>query len=273
MDQLKVKSFTKRYLTHQGCSIIEEFPSFLTTQLSIEVDKDLLNRPYYWMYVERMQIQPQPATLCLVFDPDQPPTHRNGEYLFFGAPRFRMLLKSAQKQGRFVRLYQEEPNGFRSNISQAYDQWLCLNFKVSYLCDVKKDRLVSIGIHMHSGEIKDHFYPTIQSIPWTSKLPAHRFTQTPQLTLMEAIGEIEYALQEQLQNEDRTWAEEALERLNFERSLLDIYYPDNSQQEEKKQRETEIIWQYHPRIEVTILNAGLFHLLNTYKIMSHYDKM
>jgi hypothetical protein len=266
MDQSTVRSFTERYLQSHHCHTIESTPTHLITQLSIQVDKELLNRPFYWMYVEKMNLHPEPSRCCFIFHPDEAPAHLHGEYLFHGSPRFTQMLESAQKLGQFVRLYQE-PRGMDryTNRSKSYIPWLGINFKISYICDQKMDRICYLGFNLQSGEIEEGFYARIQPLPWTSKLPAQRHTVSPRFPIAEAAGECEYYLQDQLENEDHTWAINALTKLTQELEQLERFYPDEAHispenHKEKKQRQSETVWQFYPRVEVTVINAGLFYM-------------
>ncbi|MGA9174969.1 MAG: YqhG family protein [Thermoactinomyces sp.] len=266
MDPKKVREFTERYLMLNDCHILESGPTYLITQLSIHADKDLLNRPFYWMYVERMNLPPQPIRLSLIFDPDNHPEEIRGEHLFYGAPRFTKILHSAQKHGRFVRLY-EEPGSYQryGDLTKPYTPWLAVNYKVSYVCDQKRDRLFCLGINLHDGTIQEGFYQMIKDRQWTNKLPAKRYTIEPQLKVVEAVGELEYYLEETIRNEDQTWAEEADKRLRMELEQLESFYPDESSlsdelSKEKKQRREEIVWQFHPRVEIEVVNSGLFYV-------------
>jgi hypothetical protein len=266
MDQQAVRSFTERYLQSHHCHLLESTPTHLITQLSVQVDKELLDRPFYWMYVEKMDLPPQPTQLCFIFHPEEAPADLRGEHLFHGSPRLAQMMQSAQKLGEFVRLYQA-PQGFDRHAyrSKSYTPWLGIHFKVSYVCDQKMDRICYLGFNLQSGEIEEGFYQRMQKLPWTSKLPAQRHTVSPRFPIAEAVGECEYYLQDQLENEDRTWAKQAMERLTQELEQLERFYPEKEQMtaellKEERQRRRETIWQYHPRVEVEVINAGLFYL-------------
>lgn len=266
MDQKKVREFTERYLKLNDCHILESGPTYLLTQLSIHADKDLLNRPFYWMYVERMNLPPQPVRLSFVFDPENHPEEIRGEHLFYGTPRFAKILQSAQKHGKFVRLYEEpryEPA--YTDLTKPYSPWLAVNYKVSYVCDQKRDRLCSLGINLNDGTIREGFYEVIKDRRWSNRLPAKRYTVEPRLQVVEAVGELEYYLEETIRREDLTWAEEAEKRLQSELERLDVFYPDEPSmpdeiRTEKKRRREEIVWQFHPRVEISVINAGLFYV-------------
>jgi Bacterial protein YqhG of unknown function len=261
MEADRIRSFAERFLTAHGCHFIEKSPGHLVTQLSIEADKDLVNRPFYWMYVEKMGIEPQPSILTFVFDPKQLENHDRGEYLTSGSPRFVSMLEAAKKRGRFVRLFEEKPSAVGSPLSsRPYIPWLGVNFHIACVCDQKKDEICCLGINLHSGEIVQDFFHKMKRRRWTAKLPANRHTVQPQLTLVEGVGELERFLQDQIERQDLSWAERALERMRMELEQLEHFYPEGVESAEKEQRIRETIWQYHPRVEVEVINAGLFYL-------------
>ena len=73
MKTFQAEQFVMRYLEASGCKILEKGDGYVTVKLSPEADKDLMNRSYYWSYVEQFGLEPVPAVLTLVFDPDRPP--------------------------------------------------------------------------------------------------------------------------------------------------------------------------------------------------------
>lgn len=265
MDQTQVRTWTERYLDNYQCQIIESAPTYLITQLSVQADKDLLNRPFYWMYVEKMNMKPNPIQLCLIFDTENHPADIKGELLYFGAPRFSKMLQSAQKHGKFVRLYETPKWQPSYSPAKPYSPWLGVNYKISYICDQKKDRLCHLGINLLNGEVAELFYETLSERKWSAHIPPNRHIPSLRLSLTEAVGELEFYLEEQIRQEDLTWATEAKERFTAELTQLNSFYPENVQQNdelarEKKQQEQELVWQYHPRIEISVVNAGLFYL-------------
>ncbi|PTX55001.1 uncharacterized protein YqhG [Melghirimyces profundicolus] len=266
MEPSQVKSFAERYLDAFGCRIIEQRPGLIQAELSVEADPDLVHRPFYWMYVEKMGLNPQTSTLTWVFDREEAPQGIPAERLSFGSPRFQQMLHSARKHGRFIRLYEDTPRPVRSRAgSKPYDPWLGVNYRISYLCDRKKEEILHFGIHLRTGEIIENFYSRIRDRNWNPRLPAHRHILPPLFTVAEAVGELEYNLQGYVEQQDMEWARDAKEQLNRELERLHAYYPEewrmsDELHEEKKQRIRETVWQYHPRVEVEVVNAGLFYL-------------
>lgn len=266
MEPTQVESFAERYLNAFGCRILERAPNLIQAELSLEADQDLVHRPFYWMYVEKMGLTPQTTTLTWVFDGRVAPEGVRAELLSYGSPRFNQMLSSAQKNGRFVRLYEDSSLPVRSRRgSKPYDPWLGVNYHISYICDLKKDEILHYGIRLRTGEILEDFHPRIRKRNWTPRLPAHRHILPPLLTVTEAVGELEYNLQGYIEHQDLSWAKSAQERLDQELEQLHTYYPEEWRMSdqlhaEKKQRIRESVWQYHPRVEVEVVNAGLFYL-------------
>lgn len=261
MEADRIRSFAERFLTAHGCRFVEKSPGHFVTQLSVEADKDLVNRPFYWMYVEKMGIEPRPSLLTFVFDPERLEEHDRGEFLTSGSPRFNLMLEAAKKRGRFVRLFEEKPASVKNPLSsRPYIPWLGVNFQISFVCDQKKDEICCLGINLHSGEIVQDFFRKMKMRRWTAKLPANRHTVQPQLTIVEGVGELERFLQDRIEGQDLSWAEQALKRMKMELKQLEHFYPEGEKSAEKEQRIRETIWQYHPRVEVEVINAGLFYL-------------
>lgn len=264
MKQTQIRSFVERYLTANDCQIIESTPDMIEAQLTVEVDQDLLNRPMYWMYVKTMQLPPNPVQFRFYFTKTEASREIYSDYFFYGSPRLTQMMQSAQKHGRFVRLYQQPTRKHLLwNDSQGYEPILSIYFRIAYICDQKRDRLCNLAINLHTGEIRENFYPWCRKQQWTRQLPPSRYIKHFRLSLAEAVGECEYQLQSQLEQEDQSWAREAQKRLQEECRRIEAYYPEQTNAEieqEKKQRLRETIWQYQPRIEIDVVNAGIFYV-------------
>lgn len=266
MDQQQLRSFVERYLQAMDCQIIESTPEMIDVQLSIEADQALLNRPFYWMYVEQMNLPAHPAQFRFFFTKTEESNGFYSDYLFFGSPRFTQMLNSVQQKGRFVRLYQQpKANGDPFRSTKGYRPIFAVHYLISYICDQKKDRISDLAIDLQTGEVISPFYQWAKNQQWSHQLPASRFLQPSQLSFPEAIGRLEAYLQKQIEQEDPTWAEEAKQRLAEEYQQIETYYPEDESMEEeqlheKKQRLREIVWQFSPRVEINVVNAGLFYI-------------
>ncbi|MEW9672800.1 YqhG family protein [Ammoniphilus sp. 3BR4] len=281
MNQQEIRSYIEGYFRAFQSPFTEETPAYFTVQLPVEVDKDLGNRPFYWTYVEKIGLEPNPLHLTFIFDREQVPEGVRGEELIFGSRRLHQIFESAKKHGKFVRLYEHiEPQPALGSFSSvALVPWLGVNFKVEFICDQKKDLLLPLGINLISGAIVSNFYQSVSQLDLTPKLPDYSFTMQPIFGIDSGISRLEQFIQSCLDQEDTLWAKLAIERLDEEKQLIESFYQKESirqgkteeEQElaeerkiklaaEKETRLQELEWQFQPRIEVSAVNAGLFYL-------------
>lgn len=191
----------------------------------------------------------------------------------FGSRKLDQLFAVVQGKGRFVRLF-EKPKDLNANpfASVGYSTWLGVNYKVEFICDMKRDELHSLAIHMGTGQITERFFDFVRSRSLTPKLPSNVHLQPVRLSADDAASELERHLYDKIQAYDYGWAADAFVRLSDEFSRIDAYYEEllrNAEADEEKKalieeqyknRELEIDWQYRPRIQVSVINCGFFHL-------------
>lgn len=68
MEQHDIHTFLLRFFKANQCSILEESAGHMTVQLTIEMDKLIMNRPFYWHWLEKTGGVPEPRQLTLITD-------------------------------------------------------------------------------------------------------------------------------------------------------------------------------------------------------------
>jgi len=290
MNIKQVQKFVVAYLETTKCHFIEKSPSGITVKLSPDADRALSNRPYYWSYVDRTGVEPETMTYRWSFanptiedrasnNPISYVMTESGriiqEDVYFGSRRLQQLFEVVSLAGRCVTLFEEPPRGRLGPLgSLPYTAWLGVNFKVGYECDMKREELYNWGISLATGVINEKFMDTLKDRKLTPRLPSNVHLLRNGFSLRKGMAQLESALERKLKNADYTWAVEAegrrqdeLERIrHYYRPMLEnMEHPDQREQKEAltarfRQRETEIDWQYRPRVTVSVLNCGIFHL-------------
>jgi len=281
MNQTEIRSYVENYFHAFQSQFIESTPAYFSVQLPIEVDKDLGNRPFYWTYVEKIGMEPNPLTLTFVFDREQLPDGIRGEELPFGSRRLHQIFDSAKKHGKYVRLYEEISPDTPKRMLSSFPlvPWLCVNYKIEFICDRKRDMLLPLGINLISGQIVDDMYTKLEKLPLTPRLPDYAFTMQPIFGIESAANRLEQYIQGIIDNEDFTWATAAKERLEEEKLLVESFYNEESVrpgstdedeeqwlekkkkiEAEKDMRLKELSWQFEPRVQASVINTGLFYL-------------
>ncbi|MBC8079183.1 MAG: hypothetical protein H7X86_02485 [Gorillibacterium sp.] len=207
--------------------------------------------------------------------------------LTFGSRRLEQIFQIAKRRGACVRLFEERKKS-TSPLSTPYSTWFCINYKVELVSDMKREELHSLGIHMGTGQIEHNFWNKIKKRKLDSRLPPGVFLTSNKITLNRATTLLEAYLEKKLKTYDHKWATDAHLRLVDELQRIDGFYgsliedlqtfldnetvtrqpeADQSAQSrqdgarlEYKMRREEAEWQYKPRIRVSAVNCGLFHL-------------
>lgn len=193
------------------------------------------------------------------------------EELTFGSPRLQQIFAAAQRGGRCVYLFEDPGQRQRMTLlPAAYEPWLGVCFKVELSCDVKREELHFYGISLLRGTVDEMFSSRISDKSWVPRVPENVAIEPSRLSLSDGRDILQSRLQDKIEAYDHSWAEGASERLKEELMLIESYYrdlldqPDEEQkqaiQEQFESRQGEICWQYEPRIVVSTVNYGIFHL-------------
>jgi hypothetical protein len=259
MQQQEIYNFLLTYFKANHCQVIESQDTHLTIQLTIEMDKELMNRPFYWQYLEKTGGVPNPAQLTLIVDNQNVPPDIKGEAIYFGAPRLHQMIESTKKLASYIRLYENKDINAGQQIPLY--PWLNINVKISYQCDRKKDIFLSVGLNLITGEIIEDFYSRMLSIKLTPKIPDYSFTLSPLIMPKSGLTRLDMYIRQKLEDDDHSWAEQAIERWNQDLQLLEHFYKDIEDKNETYFSEKEALQaQYEPNIHISIINGGLFYL-------------
>ncbi|MFB3165953.1 hypothetical protein F4694_001763 [Bacillus niacini] len=258
MQQLEIHNFLIRYFQANECEITENGPGYLTVQLTIELDKELMNRPFYWHYLEKTGGIPNPMKLTFITNPQIAPEHIKGETVHFGSPRLHQIFQSTKKLASYIRLYENHRNGQQQTPLMP---WLCMNVKISYQCDRKRDIYKSIGLQLINGQMIEDFHERLQKVQLTPKIPDYSFTLSPLVKPKSGMSRIENYLKAVINEDDHTWAEDARRRWEQDLRLLDHFYEDAEEENESYETEKKALQdQYEPKINISFINGGLFYL-------------
>ncbi len=269
MDNLLLQDFCRRYFQATGTPILRDESEFLQVELPREIDKELTDRPYFWMWAEATGEEVPPTVLNIAFNAEtEVEGIESAELVALGSFRLEKIFESAVKRGRFVRVYQTDaPTHLRV-------PFLLTSLKISYIADRRKDEIRSYGVNLKSRQVIPGLYEEILDLPFSEELPAPfkvHALEGPFLkaSLQDGWRRIEQTAMEEIQKSDHSWAETAQERLAQEMEQLDTYYQsmilENGEEmtvysAERELRLAELKWRSQPRIQIAPLHFGLLYL-------------
>ncbi|MDI3411448.1 YqhG family protein [Bacillus sonorensis] len=97
MRQEEIQRFLERFFTANRCDIIDKSASHITVQLTAEVDKQIMNRPFYWHWLEKTGGQPNPMKITLITNEEAAPEDIEGEFIHFGSPRLFQIFQAVKR--------------------------------------------------------------------------------------------------------------------------------------------------------------------------------
>jgi hypothetical protein len=258
MHQPEIHQFLEQYFVANECPILQNQPGYLTVQLTVELDKELMNRPFYWHYLEKTGGVPNPIQLTFITNHQMAPDSIKGEGIHFGSPRLHQIFQSTKKLAGHIRLYE--------NHNRQYQQtpllpWLCMNVKISFQCDRKRDCFYSIGLQLINGKMVEGFHDKLLKLQLTPKIPDYSFTLSPLIKPKSGMTRIENYLKQLIEMEDHQWADEARKRWEADLNLLNHFYENDEDKNESYDIEKQALKeQYEPKIRISYINGGLFYL-------------
>ena len=254
----EVHNYLGTFFTENNCQILTNQPDYLTVQLTIDMDKKIMNRPYYWQYLEATNGVPCPAQLTLVTDQNKVDAQVKGEVVNFGSPRLSQLFQVTKELGSFVHLYESIEQKESQSILTP---WLGVNYQVSYYSDQTKEMLYSFGINLMTGDVVDNFHESLKDIDLITSKPERSFSLPFIIKPLRALERLDALMDDIIRQDDHSWAEEAKQRRDKDLKVLEYFYEGIEEKPESYELEKKAMEErYEPRIKIEIINGGLFYL-------------
>lgn len=255
----QIHAYLYHFFKENRCEITEDAGNFMRVQLTIDMDKKIMNRPFYWQYVETTGAVPCPAQLTFITDTTNVREDVRGEIVHFGSYRLNQLFNVTRKQGSIVQLFEKMWN---TEVTKTIlTPWLGVNFKVTYASDQTKETLYSLGMNLMTGQIIDGFQESVENMEFEVEASPHTFNLPYTIKPLRALGRLEVTIIDLIQQDDHQWVEEAHKRWKKDLRVLEYFYegvehrPESYEVEKKAMEE-----QYKPKIIIEIINGGLFYV-------------
>ncbi|MFD2658360.1 YqhG family protein [Gracilibacillus thailandensis] len=247
--------FLHQYFTLHDCDVITENNTEMTIKLTRELDQVLMNRPFYWHYMDKIGRIGEPMSLYL--DTSTKKKDNKKEWIHFGSPRLQQIFHHIKQNARFTILY-EETSG---DIKTPLHPWLVTNIMVHYRGKQKKESIHSIGLQLINGMMKANMMKHLDTFTMDLRMSDYSFTISPIIKPASGFNRIFHYLEHSLLEEDMQWVEESKKALREEIQLLDYFFHQQEENKEILEKEKERLTErLEPRIEIEIINAGLFYL-------------
>lgn len=253
----QIHHYVQQFFEENNCPILSEHAHYLIVQLTKEMDKKIMNRPFYWQYIESTGDKAVPAQLTFITNKNALEEKIVGEVLHFGAPRLSQLFNVTKEMGSFVRMY--EHNEKQDQL--VLTPWLVINYKVSYYSHRTKETIHSLGMNLMTGEVFKEFQENLFSKNLQPTAPRQAFSLPYTIKPMNAVERLDAILENYILQDDHSWVGKAKERLEKEKLVLDFFYEDVDEKPARYKQEREALKkQYEAKIHIDVINGGLFYI-------------
>src|SRR5690625_80089 len=250
--------FLKTYFSAHHCELIHAEDGVLTIQLTEEMDRALMNRPFYWHYVKSTGNTGTPMQLTLITNPDKRDV--KGEWIHFGSPRLQQIIAHLKQNEQITKLFQK----VNTTKNTALYPWLVTNIKISYEGKQKKDEVFSVGLHLVNGAMKSNMMDTLKSVPLNMAISDYCYPISPLIKLKSGYVRIETVIDNYIKKQSHEWAEDSLQTLDEEIQMLHHFYNEETEAEQKEKEMHEITKRYQPRITYKVINGGIIYLTEAF---------
>ena len=255
----QIHGYLEKFFKENNCAIVRGNDHYLTVQLTIDMDKKIMNRPFYWKYLENTDGVPNPAQLTFITDQNRLEDDIKGEVVHFGSPRLNQLFQTTKELGSYVQMYEKVSDN--PKIKTMLTPWLGVNYKVSYYSDQTKEMFHSLGINLITGNMIDCFQEWISGVDLDSTMSDDAFSITYIIKPLRGLERLDAAIENLIQQDDHTWADEAKLRWKKDREVLEYFYEGVENKPDCFEMEKQAMdQQYEARIKIEIINGGLFYL-------------
>lgn len=254
-----LNTFLESYFIAHDCQIIDKMDGLLTVKLTEEMDKALMNRPFYWHYIKGTGNKGEPSQLTLITNPNK--RDEQGEWIHFGSSRLQQIINHLKDNERYVQLF----HIVKTTNHVALHPWLITNIKVSYLGKHKKDEVFSIGLNLITGIMKVNMMQLLRNIPLHVTMSNYCYTLSPLIKIQSGFDRIKKVIDNYLMKQQHEWANDSIEILKDEVHLVQQFYNLNEDGKQLQREIDEINERYAPRIIYEVINGGIIYLTTDFQ--------
>ncbi|MET3684289.1 hypothetical protein ABID56_002415 [Alkalibacillus flavidus] len=256
MKQADIQPFVSQFFNQHGAHITHEEDGFMTVQLTETLDKQLMNRPFYWQYVDTMGFEGEPMTVAFSFSDK----HQDGqsELIHLGSPRLHQLFQIVQREGAFTTLFEHAES---ESDTKALDPWFVMNGFIQYQGAWIAEEQISIGILLTNGTMRFAWMDEMQDHHFKTIIPPYHYKIPTIISIESALQKMTSQLNDRITNQSQSFINQSITLYNREMNLLQTLSSEDTQSDQTfiKQSEQHIYDRLYPNISLQWINGGMFY--------------
>lgn len=149
--------------------------------------------------------------------------------------------------------------------SLLYDEYLWMVMSISFVTHQKEEQIQTPLVNLASGKLLSFSIPT--HLFCSGRPPSENISRR-KTTYKQAYTSVYHHLTQEVSLMDSTWATEALDRLQEERSKLEAYYEDHLDEQKRAEKTRELIKRASPKVQIRAIRGAVLYIpLFQYRLM------
>lgn len=247
-------TFLRHFFQAQRCQLKYVTEDELTVTLTKSLDQSLMNRPFYWHYMEKMNKEGQPYTLAFTTNPRK--QKKATEMIHFGSPRLQQIFNHLQTYEKYTQLFQR----IETYQNTPLYPWLLLNIKITYKGLQSREELFSLGLNLVNGQMKEQMLENIAHMPFKQTISDFCYCMNPLINFKQGYGRMMKVIEQYIESQNHPWIDESIAAFNEEVDLIHYFYTKKDAPESIALEIDRAKKQLLPKIIVDIINGGIFYL-------------
>ncbi|WAH38987.1 YqhG family protein [Alicyclobacillus dauci] len=285
-------AFCDAYFAAVGAEQLRTAEMYREVRLPLDVDKELTDRPFFWLWAEKTNQTIEPTTLRLAFsevakerednrladehrrhleaNPPQNPYERmfarpkQSEYVNLGSFRLNKIIDSVSSRGKYACVMPQHVSHEAECIP-----WLLVNGLIQFVADSVQEQWFSIGVCLTNRQTVLDFYSRLQRIHM-KPCDMESLLRVAAILPSDGLDSVRSHIERHIEHLPHAWAQEAERRLEDDLSQLDAYYtsilPDYDDDEklkiqaEHQRKRDELLRKSSPHIDVIWTQVALVGL-------------
>src|SRR5699024_2585025 len=244
-----LQTFYKDFFRITNCDILSEENNSITVQLTKEIDKAIMHRPFYWTYMETMQQEgiPQKVSFTTNDNTVNDYTHQ------YDTPLYNRTMSWLQKSTVYGVYYES----IHTNVETMLYPWLLINVKICYGGKIHTEEIISIGLQLIHGIIEFQMMEKLEEKSLQEKMNDYCYTIAPIISVLNGYKRMDEAINQHLESKSYEWTMTSYREMKLEEKMYEKH--DTNMHKNEK---SAMYKRLQPKIHVEVLQGALIYIRN-----------
>lgn len=185
------------YFTQHGCQVKQQ-DKLHQIVLTRKLDEQLMNRPFYWKYMDMTGNEGIPSTISYHFNDNE----MNENYMHFGHPLRMKILAHISETQQYYTGFEQIDTSRQVMLHPFFFMNLMIRFEGKHV----REEMMSIGINLINGTIIPQFMERLMHVPLEHTISPFCYTVKPIISMQRAADNIHEAVYKHIEQLPHQWA-------------------------------------------------------------------